>query len=133
MFQEARSSGKPLHLIFLDLKIFSATENPQKIFLRDSILADIETLLKKYFRGTDLVDRISSFKFTALVTSENSIPEKLESQMEKLITDLQSKYSFISTEDIPWKLLNLNSGESLFKNLVKLKPLQENYYRKNSV
>lgn len=132
LFEEARSSGKPLHLIFLDLKIFSATGNPQKIFLRDSILADIETLLKKYFRGTDLVDRISSFKFTVLVTPENPIPEKLESRMEKLIVDLQSKYSFISIEHIPWKLLNLNSGEDLFKNFINLRPLQENYCRKNS-
>lgn len=126
LLKKTHNSGKSFNLILLDLKIFYITEDTQKKFFRDNILANTGNLLKKYFRTTDLVGRLGPSKFMILLLGENDMQDLFKFRVVKIIEELQIKFSCISTEDIIWKHLHINSKEDLLDKFNELNSTKYN-------
>ncbi|MGB6127951.1 MAG: TetR family transcriptional regulator [Psychrilyobacter sp.] len=126
LLRKTHDNGHSLNLIFLDLKTFYTTKNPQKIFFRDNIMTNIGILLKKYFRSTDSIGRLGPSKFMILILEKEDMHDIFKIEMGKIIEDLQIKFPCISWEDITWKHLYLNLKDDILDKFKELHSIKNN-------
>lgn len=126
LLKKIHISKTPFNLILLNIKSFYITENPQKNFFRDSIIENIGTFFKKYFRDTDLIGRLGPPKFMLLILTDEDIYDIFEVRIVKILKELKIKFPSISSKDITWKHLYINSKEDLHDQFKKLNSIKYN-------
>ena len=126
LLKKTHNSGNSFNLILLDLKTFYITEDSQKIFFRDNIMANTGNLLKKYFRNEDLIGRLGPSKFMILVLTKDDMHDTFKFRMVKIIEELKIKFPCISSKDIIWKHLYVNSKEDLLDKFNELNSIKYN-------
>jgi len=126
LLKKTHNNGKSFNLIFLDLKTFYITEDTQKKFFRDNIIANTGSLLKKKFRSMDLIGRLDPSKFIILVLTEDVILDTLNFRVVRIVEELKIKFPCISSEDIVWKHLYINSKEDVCNKFNELKSIKYN-------
>lgn len=89
-------------------------------------MANTGNLLKKYFRSTDSIGRLGPSKFMILILAEDDMHDTFKFRTVKIIEDLKIKFPCISSEDIIWKHLYINSKEDIMDKFNELNSIKYN-------
>lgn len=126
LLKKNHDNKKSFNLILLSLKKFYNTEDTQKIFFKDSVIKNTVESLKRKFRPSDLIGRLGPSKFMLLLFTEVDKQDKFEFRMIKIVEELQIKFHCVSSEDLVWKNIYIDSKDDLFNKFKEIKSIKYN-------